>query len=69
MMQDMDRAEKSCTNIYAISKFENKDKPMVIDKEPNTISYFLPGTNQDNDKTISVEITQQVQRELKDIFN
>ena len=40
-MQDVDRAKKSCANIYAISKFENKDKPMVIDKEPNTVSYFL----------------------------
>ena len=69
MMQDVDRAEKSCTNIDAISKFKNKDKTMIINKEPNTISYFLPGSNQDNDKRVSAEITQQLQKEFKDMFN
>ena len=41
---------------------------MVLDKEPNTINYFLPGTNQDNDKRACAEITQQLQRDFKDIF-
>ena len=41
---------------------------MVIDKEPNTINYFLPGPNQDNDKRPSAEITQQLQRDIKDVF-
>ena len=67
MMQDVDRAEKSCTNMNAISKFANKYKPRFIDKEPNTISYFLPGPDQDNDKRDSVEITQQIQRESKHV--
>ena len=42
---------------------------MVIDKEPNTINYFLPGPAQDNDKRVSAEITQQLQRYFKDVFN
>ena len=41
---------------------------MFIDKEPNTISYFLPSHDQENDKRVSVEITQ-LQKELKDVFN
>ena len=58
IVQDIDRAEKFYVNIDTISKFENKDKPMVIDKEPNTISHFLPGLDQDNDKRVGAEITQ-----------
>ena len=54
--------------IYTISKFENKDKPIVKNKEPNTISCFLPGPNQDNDMRMNVEITQQLQREFNDIL-
>ena len=68
-MQDVERAEKSCAHIDAISKFENKDKPMVIDRQHNTISYFLPGPNQENDKQVSLEITQQIQKEFKEVFN
>ena len=41
---------------------------MVIDKEPNRINYFLWGQNQDNNKIVSAEITQQWQRDFKDIF-
>ena len=41
---------------------------MVIDKGFNTINYFLPGPNQDNDKTVSAETTQQLQRDFKDVF-
>ena len=69
MMQDVDTAEKSCSNIDTISKFKSKDKPMVIDKEPNTINYFLPGPDQDNDKRANIEITLHIQREFKDVFN
>ena len=69
MMQDADRAEKSYANTGSISEFENKDKPMVIDNESNTINYFLPGPNQDNDKRVSAEITQQLQRDFKDVLN
>ena len=42
---------------------------MVIDKEPNTINYFIPDPDQDNDKRASAEITQQLQRAFKDVFN
>ena len=53
-MQNVDRAVKSCANIDVISKFENKDKPTVIDNEPDTISYFLPCHNHNNDKRASL---------------
>ena len=45
MMQDADRTEKCYANIDSILEFKNKDKPMVIDKEPNTINYVLLGPN------------------------
>ena len=41
---------------------------MVIDKDLNTINYFLPGSNQDNNKRVSAKITQQLQRDFKDVF-
>ena len=69
MVWGADRAEKCSMNTDTISKFENKDKPMAIDKEPNTINCFLPGPDQDNEKRISIEITQQLQRDFKDVFN
>ena len=52
----------------SFQKIDNKDKPTVIDKEPNTINYFLLDPNQDNDKKASAEITQQVQRDFKDVY-
>ena len=60
IMQEADRAEKRYSNTDSISKFENKDKPMVSDKEPNTTNYILPGPNRDNDKRVSDETTQQL---------
>ena len=69
MRQDADRAKKYCANIDSISKFENKVKPTATDKQPNTINYFLRGPDQDNDKRSSTEITQQLQRDFKDVFN
>ena len=42
---------------------------MVIDEEYNTINYFLPGPDQENDKRASAEIIQQILREFKDVFN
>ena len=68
MMQEADRAEKWYVNTDSISNFDNKEKPTVTDKECNTINYFLPGPNQDNDKRVSAEITQQLQRDFKDVF-
>ena len=50
-------------------RIQNKDKPTVIGKEPNTLNYFLPGLDQDNDKRVSAEITQQLLRDFKDVFN
>ena len=62
------RAEKRYAKTDSISKVDKKYKPMVIDKEPNTINYFLPGPNQDNDKRVSAEIRQQLKRDFKDVF-
>ena len=42
---------------------------MVIDKEHNKISSFLPGPNQYNDQRVTLEITQQLQKEFRDVFN
>ena len=66
-MQEADGAEKCYINTVSISKFDNKDKPMVIDKGPSTINYFLPSPNQVNDKRVSMEVTQQLQRDFKDV--
>ena len=33
------------------------------------IKYFLPGSNSDNIKRASAEITQQLQRDFKGVFN
>ena len=60
--QDVDRAEESCANMDPVSKFENKDKPVVIDKELNTISYSLPGPDWDNERRVSLVITQELQK-------
>ena len=68
MMQEADRAEKCYTNTDRISKFHNKDAPMVIDNELYTINYFLPGPNEDNNKRASAEITQEIQRYFKELF-
>ena len=67
-MQEADRAEKCYANTDNISKFDNKYKPMVIDKEPNTSNYFLLDPNHDNVKTTSAEITQQLQRDFQNVF-
>ena len=40
---------------------------MVIDEVHDTISYFPP--DQDSDRRESLEITQQMQNEFKDVFN
>ena len=68
VMQKANRARKCYTNTDSISKFDNKDEPMAIDKEPNTVNYFLQDPNQDNDKRRSAEITQQLQLDFKDVF-
>ena len=33
---------------------------MVIDKEPNTINYYLPGPNQDGGKRVSAKIISDI---------
>ena len=67
MRQETGATEKCCTNTDSIFKFENKDKAMVTDND--NIEYFLPGPNSNIDKKVSTEITQQLQREFKDVFN
>ena len=68
IMLEADRAEKCKAKTGSISKFDNKDKPTVTDKESNTMNNFLPCLNQDNDKRMTAEITQQLQRDFKDVF-
>ena len=66
MSQENDATEKCYTN--TVSEFENEDKQWLLIMI--TISkYFLPGTNSDKDKRLSTAITQQLQREFKDVFN
>ena len=67
MRQEAGTIEKYCTNTDSISKFQNKDKPMVTDND--SIKYFLQGPNSDINKRVSTEIIQQLQREFKDEFN
>ena len=68
MMYEADRPKKCYTNTDSNSKSNNKDKPTVTDNENSKINYFFPGPNQDNDKRVSPEITQQLQRDFKDVF-
>ena len=68
MIQEAERAEKCYANTDSILKFDDKDKPTVIDKAPNAINYFLPSSNQDNDKRARAEITQQLQQDFKNVF-
>ena len=67
MIQEVDRVEKCYANTDSISKFDKKDKPTVIDKEPKTISYFFPGPIQDSNKGVSAVITQ-LHWDFKDVF-
>ena len=53
----------------AFQDLKIKISQQLLIKEPNTMNYFHPGPNQDNDKTVSAEITQQLQRDFKDVFN
>ena len=66
MTQEIDATKKCYTNIDNVSKFENKDKPMVTDNGNINTRYFLPCPNNDNDQKASAELTQWLQRELKD---
>ena len=68
MMQQADRPQKCYTNIVSISKSGNKDKATVIDNENSKINYFVPCHNQYTDKGVSTVITQQLQRDFKDVF-
>ena len=66
-MQETDRTEKCYKNI--ISKFNNTDKPTVNNKLSNTKDYFLLGPNLNSGKRASAEITHQLPRDFKDVFN
>ena len=69
MTHETDGTKKCYTNTGSISKSDNADKPTVNDKLSNTIDYFFPGPNCDSDRTVSVEITQELQRDFKDVLN
>ena len=68
MMQAVGKPPKCHTNTDSNSKSKNKDKPKVIDNENSKINNFLPGPKQNDDKRVSAEITQQLQRDFKDVF-
>ena len=68
MMQEAERPQKCYTKTYSISKSNNKDRLMAPDNENSKINYFLLGLNQDNVKKMSAEITQQLQRDFKDVL-
>ena len=42
--------------------------PMAIDNNNIKIYHFLPGPNQDADRKASAKVTDQLQKEYKDIF-
>ena len=67
MSQEIDATEKCYTD--SVSNFDNEDKPTVTDNDSNTIKYFLPGPNSNNDKKMNTDITEQLQKEFKDVFN
>ena len=67
MMQEAYRPEKCYTNTVSNSKSDNKDKPTIIDNKNSKINYFLLGHNQDNDKRVSTETTQQLQNDFTDV--
>ena len=67
-IQEATRAEKCFVNTNIFSKFKNNDKSIVIDKEPNKVNYLFPDPTQDNDKRMSVEIMQKLQRDFTDVF-
>ena len=69
MMPERSRTEKCYTITGSILKSDNTDKTTVNNKLSNTKGYFLPGPNCDSDKKKSAEITQQLQRDFKDVFN
>ena len=66
--QNIKATEKQYTDTDG-SKFKILDKIMVSDNNSNSIKYFLQGPNSDANKKASDEIKQQLQRELKHIFN
>ena len=69
MKQEAERAEKCYTNTDGISKSSNKNKPMVNNQLSNTVEYFFSGPSYNSDEKKSAEITQQLQRDLEDVFN
>ena len=66
--QETVKAEKYCTNTD-ISKSNNESKPMVNSRLSETIDYFFSGPSYDSDKKRSTEITQQLHKYFKDVFN
>ena len=69
MMQEVDRARKCYANTDSISEFKIKDKPMVNDKEPNTANISFQALTKIIIREWDAEITQQLQRDSRDVFH
>ena len=54
---------KDSTINYLLSGMTNNEP--VTKERNNEIEYFLTGSNKENDKTASANITKQIQRNLK----
>ena len=67
MRQGTRTTEKCYTNIDIIVKFGNKGKPAVTDND--NLRYFLPDLNSNINTRVNTEVTQQQQREFKDVFH
>ena len=51
---------------YLLSGVSN-NKHITIEKN-NEIKYFLPGPNKENDKGVTTDTTEQIQKEFEEVF-
>ena len=66
MMQEADRPNRFYIHMDNNSKSGSKDKPVVIDDENSKIIISFQAPTKE--KTAGTEITQQPQRDFKDVF-
>ena len=64
--QDAEAQSQYNTNTEGINIYGAN--PMVADNNNNKINYFLLGQCQEADRSVSVKITLQLQKEFKDVF-
>ena len=69
MKQETKMAEKCHANTDSISNSNNKNRIMFNNQVSHTVEYFLLGPSYYSDKKKSAEITLQIQRDFKDVFN